>query len=73
MSGYMPIHEDPSVPDEAILIAEVTVSQYVLPDGKLGLRTHRAGDVPLSSILGLLALGAIDIYNWSDRGEGTAR
>lgn len=69
MSGYLPIHEDPSIPDGAILVAEVTVTQYALADGSLGLRTHYDGSLPLSSVLGLLAMGGIDIYGRCDRGR----
>jgi hypothetical protein len=65
---FLPIDEDANVPPGAVLVAEVTVSQYLRPDGSLGLRTFYDGDLPLSSVLGLLAMGGIDIYGRCDRG-----
>lgn len=67
MSAYLPIDDDPNVPDGSLVVAEVTVTQYAHPDGSLGLRTHYDGDLPLSSVLGLLAMGGIDIYGRCDR------
>jgi hypothetical protein len=65
---YLPIDQDENVPPDSVLVAEVTVTQYATSDGRLHLRTHYDGDLPLSSVLGLLAMGAIDIYARSDRG-----
>ena len=68
MAEYLSISDDPNVPRGSMVVAEVTVTQYAKPDGSLGLRTHYDGDLPLSSVLGLLAMGGIDIYGRCGRG-----
>jgi hypothetical protein len=70
--GWLPLDQDPNVPDGIVPIAEIVVSQYMKPDGAIGIRTHYDGDLPLSSVLGLLALGGIDIYDRCERGAPDA-
>lgn len=64
---YLPLDQDDNIPPDAVQIAEVTVTHYMTGDGSLHLRTHYDGELPLSSILGLLAMGAIDIYGRAER------
>lgn len=54
--AYRPISEDPSVPAGAMVNAEVVVTQYFTPDGRLANRVFYDGEVPLSQVLGLLEL-----------------
>lgn len=53
--AYLSFDDDPNVPEGAVLVAEVTVSQYLRPDGSLGVRTHYDGSLPMSSVLGWAA------------------
>lgn len=73
MSTYVPIEEDHAVPDGSVSLGRITVDQYATPDGTLHVRTFYDGDLPLSSVLGLLALGALDIYGRANRGESEGR
>lgn len=59
---YMPIEDDPMVPDGSVLAASVRVDQYIRPDGTFGVRTWYEGHSPLTQVLGLLAAGGIDLY-----------
>ncbi len=65
--AYCPIHEDPNVPEGSVEMMRVTVDQYITPDGQIAVRTFYDGDGNLSQCLGLLVLGAIDIYGRCDR------
>lgn len=65
--SLIPLEGDPNVDPGSILATEVVVTQYLRPDGTLGIRTHYDGDGSLSQILGLLFMAAIDIYGRVDR------
>lgn len=59
--AYVPIDEDPAVPAGSIFSAEVTVTHYFTTDGRLKRRVRFEGDVPLSTVLGLLELAKADL------------
>lgn len=59
---YVPLDEDPEVPEGAVQVAEVVVTQYLDETGAMKIRTFYDGEIPLSSVLGLLAMGGIQIY-----------
>lgn len=60
------LHDDPQVPEGSIVNSEVHVVQYVKPDGSMGYRVQYEGAVPLSQVLGLLAMAAIDLKERCD-------
>jgi hypothetical protein len=65
--SLIPLEDDPNVEPGSIMATEVVVTQYLRPDGTLGVRTHYDGDGSLSQVLGLIVLGAFDIYGRVDR------
>jgi hypothetical protein len=66
-SSLIPFDDDPEIEAGSVLATEVVVTQYLRPDGSVGLRTHYDGDGSLSQVIGLLAMAAIDIYGRCDR------
>ena len=65
--SLIPLSADESVEPGSILATEVLVTQYLRPDGSLGVRTFYSGDGSLSQVLGLLVLGALDINGRCER------
>lgn len=50
------------MPDDVVVVnAEVQVVQYVAADGQMGHTTWYSGEVPLSQIVGLLVMAAINL------------
>lgn len=73
MSGatgsMLPLEDDPSVPEGAVFVCEVLVTQYIRPDSSLGIRTSYRGDgSSVSTALGMLILGGIHLYERASAG-----
>lgn len=65
--SLLSLSDDPKVEPGSILATEVLVTQYLRPDGGLGVRTYYSGDASLSQVLGLVVLGALDLVERADR------
>lgn len=66
-ASLIPLEDDPAIEPGSIMATEVVVTQYLRPDGSMGIRTHYDGDGSLSAVLGLMVLGAFDIYGRCQR------
>lgn len=53
----------PDLPDDAIINSTVCVVGWLDGDGGLRYAVKTTGDVPLSSQMGLLVMGMLDLYH----------